>query len=90
MTKKRQEKIKIEAKRRLNEWLTNSTFDEMSCGGIQLNFEMSLGLMGYPTEKQDWMKGKNFNKFITKVEFASSEYDNIINELYINNTVNLN
>ena len=82
MTQKRQEKIKTESERRINEWLQNSSFDEMTVGGSYLRFEMALGLNGYPFEKEKWMKGKKFNKFITDNEFDSKEYDKIILELY--------
>lgn len=83
MTNKRQEKIKTEAERRLNEWLQNSSFDEMTVGGSLMRFDMALGLMGgYPFNKPEWMKGKKFNSFVTEEEFNSKEYENIIKELY--------
>ena len=40
----RKEVIKIEAKRRLDEWLKNSTFDEMTFGGSFMRFDMSIFL----------------------------------------------
>lgn len=83
MTNQRREKIKTEAKRRLNEWLQNSSFNEMTVGGSLIRFDMALGLMGgYPFDKPKWMKGKKFNGFVTDEEFISKEYENIINELY--------
>lgn len=83
MTNKRQEKIKTEAERRLNEWLQNSSFDEMTVGGSRMRFDMALGLMGgYPFNKPKWMKNKKFNSFVTENEFKSQQYENIILELY--------
>ena len=83
MTTKRQEKIRTEAQRRLNEWLENSTFDEMSVGGSKMRFDMSLGLLGgYPFIKPDWMKTKKFNSFVTEEEFHSKEYNLIIDDLF--------
>lgn len=83
MTNQRREKIKTEAKRRLNEWLQNSSFNEMTVGGSLMRFDMALGLMGgYPFDKPKWMKGKKFNSFVTDEEFISKEYENIIKELY--------
>jgi len=83
MTTKRQEKIRTEAQRRLNEWLENSTFDEMSVGGSKMRFDMSLGLFqGYPFIKPDWMKTKKFNGFVSEEELNSKEYDVIIDQLF--------
>lgn len=83
MNAKRKDKIKQEAKRRICEWLKNSTFDDMSVCGSFLRFDMSIGLFGgYPFKKPKWMKDKKFNKFVTEEEFYSSDYDEIIDELY--------
>jgi hypothetical protein len=82
MTEKRKQKINEEAKRRLNLWLTHSSFDDMTVGGSKIRFDMALGLNGYPFEKEQWMKGNGFTRFITDKEFDSDEYDNIINALY--------
>jgi hypothetical protein len=83
MTTKRQETIRTEAQRRLNEWLENSTFDEMSVGGIKMRFDMSLGLFqGYPFIKPDWMVTKKFNGFVSEEELNSKEYDVIIDQLF--------
>lgn len=83
MTTKRKEKIKAEAMRRLNLWLQYESFDEMSIYGSRMRFDMSLGLMGgYPFQKREWMKDKKFNSFVTEKEFSSSDYDEIIEELY--------
>jgi len=85
MTNKRQEKIRTEAKRRIAEWLQNSSFDEMTVGGSRMRFDMALGLLGgYQFEKPEWMKGKKFNSFVTEQEFNSDEYDQIIDELFDN------
>jgi hypothetical protein len=82
MTIKRQKQIQVEAKRRLNEWLKNSTFAEM-CSYSYIRFCMQLGLSGYPFEKPEWMKGKKFNKFVTEKEYDSREMDSILNDLFI-------
>ncbi|WP_420601007.1 hypothetical protein [Flagellimonas sp.] len=83
MTKERKLEIKQEAERRLNEWLTHSSFNEMSVHGSKIRFNMSLGLYGgYPFEEPNWMKGKSFNDFVTEKEFDSDEYDNIIDDLF--------
>jgi hypothetical protein len=80
MTQKRYNKIKTEAVRRLELWLLNSSFDEMSVGGSLMRFNMSLGLLGYPFEKEKWMI--DFNKFITEDEFDSEQYDEITYNLF--------
>lgn len=83
MTTKRKEKIKAEAQRRLNLWLKHSTFEDMSCDGSKMRFDMSLGLYGgYPFERPEWMKAQKFNSFVTESEFNSKEYDSIIYELF--------
>lgn len=83
MTSKRQEEIRTEAQRRLNEWLQNSNFDEMSVGGSKMRFDMALGLFeGYPFIKPDWMKSKKFNGFVSEAELNSKEYDVVIDQLF--------
>ncbi len=75
--------IYIEAKRRMDLWLSHSTFDEMTVMGSKLRFDMALGLYGgYPFEKPEWMNDKAFNDFITEFEFETSEYQEIINQLF--------
>jgi hypothetical protein len=85
MTQERQQEIKIEAERRLKEWLTHSTFDKMTVYGSRLRFNMALGLFGYPSVKEKWMKGKGFDVFVTEEEFNSEEYDKITDELFYEN-----
>ena len=82
MEKQRIEEIKTEATKRINEWLKHSTFDEMTVNGSRMRFEMALGLNGYPFKKESWMNKKDFNKFLKGNEFYSTEYDNIIGELF--------
>ena len=75
--------IYIEAKRRMDLWLSHSTFDEMTAMGSKMRFDMVLGLYGgYPFEKPDWMKDKAFDDFVTESEFDTSEYQEIINQLF--------
>lgn len=75
--------IYIEAKRRMNLWLSHSTFDEMTVMGSKLRFDMALGLYGgYPFEKPEWMKDKAFDDFVTESEFETSDYQEIINQLF--------
>ena len=82
METQRIKEIKTEATKRLNEWLKYSTFEEMSVSGSMLRFEMSLGLDGYPFKKEKWMDKSSFNKFLKGEEFYSTEYDNIVGELF--------
>ena len=82
MEKQRIEEIKTEATKRLNEWLKYFTFEEMSVSGSRMRFEMALGLDGYPFKKENWMGKSDFNKFLKGNEFYSTEYDNIVSELF--------
>ena len=82
MNTERKEIVKQEAKRRLIEWLKNSTFDKMSVCGSLMRFDMSIGLAGYPFQKPEWMKHKNFDKFVSDEEYDSEEYDEIMSELF--------
>ena len=82
MEQKRKKEIQEEAKRRLNLWLQHSSFNEMSCHGSYIRFNMSIGLAGYPFEEEEWMKGQSFNNFITDEEFETIEYDDIMSELF--------
>jgi hypothetical protein len=87
---KRKEEIKKEALRRLNLWLTYSSYDEMSAGGSVMRFNMSLGLLDYPFKKEKWMVDKGFNKFVSEKEFDSPDYDEIILEIKENAEDGLN
>lgn len=82
MTSKRKEQIRQEIHRRIDEWLKHSTFEEMSFGYSLMRFDMSLGLMGYPFKKPEWMKGKNFNRFLRSSEDNNLEIDEMIKEFY--------
>jgi hypothetical protein len=82
MQEKRKEEITNEIQRRLSEWLKYSTFEEFTVQGSLMRFEMAIGLNGYPFAKEEWMKNKKFNKFITNTEFYSDEYNKIINNIF--------
>ena len=83
MKEERKKQIKTEAERRLNLWLSNSSFDEMTVSGSFIRFNMALGLFeGYPFEKENWMNKDDFNGFVTEQEFDSVDYDLILQELF--------
>jgi hypothetical protein len=83
MTEDRKKEIKEEAKRRIDLWLSNASFDEMSVHGSLTRFNMAIGLLGgYPFEKEDWMTESDFDGFVTEDEFNSIEYDDIIEQLF--------
>jgi hypothetical protein len=93
MTTKRSLEIQNEISRRVDIWLNNETFENMTCGYSKLKFEMAIGLLGYPFEKPEWMNINDFKKFVTKKEYESfavkfwlDEAKNIINSL--KNTLN--
>jgi len=80
----RKQQIEQEAKRRLELWLKNSSFEEMSCCGSKMRFQMSIGLIGYPFEKRNWMKDNDFERFITDEEFESDEVVEIMENIFYN------
>lgn len=80
MTYERGQQIYDEAKRRIDLWLTNSSFMDMTVGGSYLRFNMSLGMLGYPIKKEKWMT--NYDRFITDEEFDDPLYDIITSELF--------
>ena len=82
MEKSRYNEIKEEAERRVKLWVENSSFDEMTVGGSRLRFNMGIGAMGYPFEKEEWMAEDGFKSFITEEEFDSPQYDEIVDELF--------
>ena len=84
MNKIRVNEIKLEAKNRLNLWLKNSSFEEMTLNFSQIRFEMAIGLFGYPFEKEYWMGKNEFNQFVTEQEFDSNEVSIILNKLFQN------
>jgi hypothetical protein len=77
----RKKEIRKEAKRRLNLWLKHSTFNEMTCYGSYIRFQMALGMAGYPFVKEPWMKG-DFERFVFDYEFNSKDFDLIIEDLF--------
>lgn len=84
MTKERQYEIEAEMKRRLNLWMENSNFNEMTVNGSLLRFDMALGMMegGYPFEFESWMNENDFKGFLTLKEFTSREYIAILHRLF--------
>nr|WP_299384170.1 hypothetical protein [Allomuricauda sp.] len=75
--------IYLEAKRRMELWLSHSTFDEMTAMGSRLRFDMALGLYGgYPFEMPEWMEDSAFNDFVSEFEYDTLEYQEIINQLF--------
>ena len=90
ITPDRKIEIYVEAKRRMDLWLNYSTFDEMTVMGSKLRFDMALGMFGgYPFEQPNWMKKNSFIDFISEEEFNSSEYQEIVDQLF-NKAVKLN
>lgn len=82
MTIERSKEIWNEAIVRINQWLKNSTFEEMTVYYSKMRFDMALGLAGYPFKKEEWMLDNDFNTFVSDEEYNSEHYDIIINELY--------
>jgi hypothetical protein len=81
ISKERLLEIENEAKRRLDLWLQNTTFEEMTVGFSMVRFNMALGLLnGYPFQKEKWMT--DFDSFVTEDEWSKPEYDNIMNNLF--------
>lgn len=87
MTIGRKQQIEKEAKRRLELWLKHSSFDEMSIRGSYIRFSMSLGLIGYPFFKEQWMEDCDCIRFITDEEFDSDEVTEIMSDLFYSELV---
>lgn len=82
MTKDRQKEIKLEAERRINLWLQNSTWAELTEYGSYQEFNYSLMLFGFNYKRKKWM-GDDFKIFVSQEEFYSNEYDKIISDLWV-------
>jgi len=82
MKEQRKKEIKAEATRRLELWLSNSSFNEMSHHGSLMVFNMMLALRGCEYVKPQWMDKDDFGVFVTNYEYNSAEYDLIIEELF--------
>lgn len=82
MKKERKKEIQEEAKRRLNLWVSNSSFDDMTCGGSYLRFEMALAMKGYPFKPEEWMDKNDCNSFISDEENKDPEYNQMLRELF--------
>lgn len=82
MTKERYEEICWEVHRRLNLWLDNSTFEEMTVGYSKMRFHMAIGLGGYPFEKEPWMDKDDFKPFVTDEEFYHPMCDYIVDNMF--------
>lgn len=84
MTQERYEEICWEVHRRLNLWLDNSTFEEMTVGYSKMRFHMAIGLGGYPFEKESWMDKEDFKPFVTDEEFYHPMCDYIVDYMFDN------
>ena len=83
MTTERRKEIETEAKRRVDLWILNSSFNDMTVYGSYMRFNMAIGLLGgYPFKNEPWMIEDDFNGFVTENEFHSVEYDTIIEGLF--------
>lgn len=82
MTEKRKQQITDEVNRRVNLWLTNSTWNEMTCHGSYIRFNMSVGMRGYPFAKEEWMEKNDFKKFITEEEDDSEFYNDLMSDIF--------
>ena len=82
MEKNSYNQIKEEAERIVKLLVENTSFAEMTVSGSRLRFNMGIGAMGYPFEKEEWMNTEDFNRFITEEEFDSKEYDEIVDGLF--------
>lgn len=84
MTEERKSEITKEAQKRIDLWLSNSTFNEMTAHSSFMRFNMSIGLLGgYPFEKREWMNENDFKGFVSNEEFESAEYNSIMSNLYV-------
>ena len=82
MEKSRYNEIKEEAERRVKLWVENTSFAEMTVSGSRLRFNMGIGAMGYPFQKEEWMGEDDFKSFVTEEEFDSPQYDEITDGLF--------
>ena len=82
MTEKRKKEITEEVKRRVNLWLTNTDWNEMTCYGSYIRFNMSVGMRGYPFEKEEWMNKNDFKNFITDKEDESDFFNELMTDMF--------
>jgi len=82
MTEKRKQEITDEVKRRVNLWLTNTDWNEMTCYGSYIRFNMSVGMRGYPFEKEQWMNKNDFKNFITDKEDESDFFNELMTDMF--------
>jgi len=82
MTNERYEQIVYEVKRRVDLWLDNSSFEEMTVQYSRMRFHMAIGLGGYPFEKESWMNKNDFNAFVTDDEFHHPLCDHIVDQFF--------
>jgi hypothetical protein len=83
MTPKRKNKIWNEGLRRINLWSANGGINQIIEVGILMNFDMYLGMIGYPfAPREPWMKNNKYTRFISDKEFRSKDYEEIITDLF--------
>ena len=83
METKRKLEIEKEGQKRLNLWMEQVSFNEMTVHGSLIRFNMALGLLGgYPFVTEDWMNKDDFGGFVTEDEFYDPSYDKIIVKLF--------
>ena len=83
METKRKLEIEKEGQKRLDLWMEQVSFNEMTVHGSLMRFNMALGLLGgYPFVTEDWMNKADFGSFVSDAEFDDLDYDKIIVKLF--------
>jgi hypothetical protein len=82
MTEERKKVIKEELQKRVNLWLENSTFEEMTIGGSYTRFDMATAPIGYPLEGEEWMNENDFKEFVSMEEYHSDDFTKLSKDLF--------
>ena len=83
MKEKRIKEVKKEVQRRLALLLEHKSFEEITCNGSMIIFQMSIGLVGRFIGRDDYINEEDFQVFITDKEFYSVEYDKIMEDIFM-------
>ena len=67
---------------RLVRRLKQSRIGELTAGGSQMRFEMSLAITGYPFEPDDEVDPQDYEPLLTDEQYHSFIYDDAIDELF--------
>lgn len=76
------EQFREQLQARLEKRYETMTFDEISCHGSKMRFDMELAIDGYPFEIPEGRDPKDYEPLLSRQEYLSGTFDDIIDEVF--------